>query len=244
MKRREDILNELKTLSEVVANVPFLNVYKVDAGYFAGIDAELKARIAADALTGSENKFTVPQGYFENLTATILQKIKHEETEIFAETNEQSTLVASIGNKNIFTAPKYYFEELAFAGEEKPVAKVINMSRARSVFKYAAAAVITGLLGLTIINTVDRNDIKVAEEISVQTAINDAQKIIKTGTFDKELESVSDKDIEKYLQQAGQDVNAALVAASTDDETTLPEASDYLLDENALENYLKEKNLN
>ncbi len=244
MKIREDILNELKAISAVVANVPYLNVYIIDNEYFAGIDAGLKARIAADALTGSENKFTVPQGYFENLTATILQKIKTAENEIFAETNEQSTLVAGIGNKNIFTAPKYYFEELAFAGEEKPVAKVIKMSRARSVFKYGAAAVITGLLGLTIINIVDRKDVKVADEISVQTAINDAQKIIKTGTFDKELESISDKDIEQYLQQGGQDVNAALVAASTDDETTLPEASDYLLDENALENYLKEKNLN
>ena len=246
MKIREDILNELKAISAVVANVPYLNVYTIDDEYFAGIYAELKARIAADALTSSENKFTVPQGYFENLTANILQKIKTEENEIFAETNEQSILVASIGNKNIFTAPKYYFEELAFAGEEKPVAKIIKMSRARFVFKYAAAAVITGLLGLTIINIVDRKDIKVAEEISVQTAtaINDAQKIIKTGTFDKELESISDKDIEQYLQQDGQDVNAALVAASTDDETTLPEAAEYLLDENALDNYLKEKNLN
>ena len=244
MKIKEDILFELKAISTVVANVPYLNVYTIDDEYFAGIDAELKARIAADALTGSVNKFTVPQGYFENLSASILHKIKQDENEIFAETNEQSTLVASIGNKNIFTAPKYYFEELAFAGQEKPVAKVIKMSRARFVFKYAAAAVITGLLGLTIINIVDRKDIKVADEISVQTAINDAQKIIKTGSFDKELESISDKDIEQYLQQGGVYVNAALVAASTDDETSLPEASEYLLDENALDNYLKQKNLN
>ena len=88
--------------------------------------------------------------------------------------------------------------------------------------------------------------VKLPDEVSVQTAAtkNSANNILKTGTFDKELETVSDKDIEQYLEQGGQDVNAALVAASTDDEATLPEAAEYLLDENALDNYLKKKHLN
>ena len=246
MKIKEDILNELKAISTVVANVPYLNIFKVDADYFAGIDAELKARIAADILINPINNFTVPNGYFENLTANILQKIRTEENEVLTETTKHSALIAGIGNKNIFTAPPTYFEELNFVNEEKPVAKVIKISHTRAIFKYAAAAVVTGLIGISIINIENKPDVKLPDKVSVQTAatINSANNILKTGTFDKELETVSDKDIEQYLEQGGQDVNAALVAASTDDEATLPEASDYLLDENALDNYLKKKHLN
>ncbi|MCY7291935.1 MAG: hypothetical protein LH615_07100 [Ferruginibacter sp.] len=246
MKLSEDILNELKTISKVVSDVPYLNVFTVNADYFSGINDELKARITADALYGSQNNFAVPTGYFETLSFNILQRIKEEENEVFTETKEHSALIASIGNKNIYTAPKHYFEELSFTTEEKPVAKVIKMSSARGVFKYAVAAVVTGLIGIGIINIQDRSDEKLPDEVSIQTAatISSANDILKTGTFDKELETVSDNDIVKYLQQGGQDVNAALVAASTDDVSTLPEPAEYLLDENALDNYLKEKNLN
>ncbi len=245
MKIREDILNELKTISSVVADVPYLNVYTVDNGYFVGIATELKARIEADTLYGSQNNFAVPDGYFENLTANVLQRIKAEEKEVFAETKEYSALIAKIGNRNVFTAPSNYFEALVFINEEKPLAKVIKMSRTRAVLKYAAAAVITGLIGISIINIVNKTNTNLTNEVSVQTAevMTKADKIIKTGTFDKELENVSDKDIEQYLQQGGQDVHAALVAASTDEADKLPEAADYLVDENALDNFLKENNL-
>lgn len=245
MKIREDILNELKTISSVVADVPYLNVYTVNAGYFAGIAAELQARIEADTLYSSQNNFAVPDGYFEHLTASVLQRIKAEESEVFAETKEYSSLIAGIGNRNIYTSPNSYFEELAFNNQEKPVAKVIKMSLTRAVFKYAAAAVITGLIGISIINIVNKTDVNLLNEVSVQTAevMTKADKIVKTGTFDKELENVSDKDIEQYLQQGGQDVHAALVAASADQADKLPEAADYLVDENALDNFLKENNL-
>lgn len=245
MKIRADILNELKTISKVLADVPYLNVYTVDTCYFGGIAAELKARIDADTLYNSQNNFAVPDGYFENLSANIFQRIKAEESEVFAETKEHSALIAGIGNRNLFSAPNNYFEELTFIKQKKPVSKVIEMIRTRAVFKYTAAAVITGLIGFSIINIVNKTNTNLSSEVSVQTAevMKKADKIIKTGTFDKELENVSDKDIEQYLQQGGQDVHAALVAASTEDADKLPDAADYLVDENALDNYLKENNL-
>ena len=245
MKLKDDIFNELKTVSTVVASVPYKNVFTVEAGYFEGIEDELKARIEANGFYSSENNFTVPAGYFEGLSANILKKIKAEESEIFTELNEYSTLLASIGNRNVFSAPAGYFENFCFKKEQIPVAKVIKMSRTKAVFKYAAAAVITGLLGLSIINIVNKSGTGVSNETSLQTAaaISSGNDILKTGSFDKELQALSDRDIEQYLQQGGQDVNAALVAASMDDAEKLPEAADYLLDENVLDNYLKENNL-
>jgi hypothetical protein len=244
MSEREIILNELNEISPVVAQVPRVNVFSVDEGYFSGVEEELKARIAADSFYASQNAFTVPEGYFDNLAASVLQKIKGEEQPA-SEIAALSPVIAGIGNNNIFTVPEGYFEQ-SIAPLAKEPAKVVRMSKMRSVFKYGIAAVITGLLGISVINVVNQEHgttpATSTEQISSMVA--DANQIIKNGTFNNELNSISDQEIEQYLKQNGQDVNAAVVAsAASDDAESLPEAADYLLDENALDDYLNKNNL-
>lgn len=246
MKQAENILNELSEISAVVAVVPRINVFIAPAGYFEGIEAELQARIAADSLYGTENAFTVPSGYFDGLATSILQKIKSAEAlSVTSETETISPLIAAIGNRNIFTVPTGFFEQLNIGAAKNTSAKIIQMKPLRSVFKYATAAVITGLLGLSIINITGKNTETESATPLVQTAtvIKNADEILRKGTFENELNSISDKDIEQYLTQNGQDVQAALVASSTE-EAALPEATDYLIDENTLDNFLNENNLN
>ena len=250
MKQHEDILNELQEISPAVAGVPYVNVFRVDAGYFAGIGAELKARIAADQAYALKN-ISVPEGYFDGLAANILQKIKREEHVTVAEEMAAlSPVISAIGNANVFTVPQGYFEQLSFTAKVE-TAKVIKMNPLRSVFKYAAAAVITGLLGISIINltdndaTVETNNpvIQTASVAKTENVMRTANDIIQKGSFENEFNTISDEDIEQYLTESGQDVNAALVASSTDD-ATLPEATDYLFDENTLDEYLNTNNLN
>ena len=62
-------------------------------------------------------------------------------------------------------------------------------------------------------------------------------------SFEEALENISANEIEQYLRTNGLDVNAALVASSIEEVEKLPEATEYLLDENTLDNYLKEINL-
>lgn len=249
MKQHEDIFNELNGISPAVAAVPYVNVFRVHPGYFAGIGAELKARIAADQAYASKD-VSVPEGYFDGLAANILQKIRSEENmSVAQEMKELSPVISAIGNANIFTVPQGYFEQLSFTAEVK-TAKVIKMNPLRSVFKYAAAAVVTGLLGISVINLTD-NDTAVVTNPVIQTAsvakteniMRTANDIILKGSFENEFNTISDKDIEQYLTQSGQDVNAALVASSAYD-GALPEATDYLLDENTLDDYLNTNNLN
>lgn len=247
----EDILNELNAISPIVAGVPYVNVFTVDAQYFSVIEAELNARISADEFYSSKESFTVPEGYFEGLGANILQKIKAgENNEVVAEMNGLSSLIAGISKENVYRVPEGYFAQLEFVPEIKAPAKVIQMNsaRSRSIFRYAAAAVITGLLGISVINIVDKtNTVGEKPGTEVQFATKDvlakATNIIQKGTFDKELNDLSDKEIEQYLQQSGQDANAAMVAASANNDSKLPEATDYILDENTLDNYLKDNNL-
>ena len=247
MEKGKDILNELNGISPAVAAVPFINVFKVHPGYFEAIETELKARISADGFYGSKPSFSIPHGYFDGLAGSILQKIKAEENETGGELNAISTLVAGIGNENVYTVPQGYFEGLNFV-PVKEQAKLVQMnpSRSRSIFKYAAAAVITGLLGISVINitghrdSLKMTDPKLTASVEVQQKAND---ILKNGTMETEFNNLSDKEIDQYFSENGQDVNAAMVASSVKDDNKLPEASDYLLDENTLDNYLKENNL-
>ncbi len=233
MAERENILNELNAISTVVASIPRVNVYKVHEDYFYGIRAELQTRIKAANFYIPEKNMTVPQGYFESLPATILQKIKsveHSETEML------STTVANIGNKNVYTVPQRYFEQLSFIKQTTKVVKIGNAS----VFKYAAAAVVVGLLGFSIFTFVYKPATLSNENLAMVKAGND---ILIKGSFYKELEAITDKDLENYLSANGEDVNAALVASTIDDDGKLPDATDYFLDENTLDNFLKENNL-
>lgn len=238
MLERENILNELNAISPLVASVPRVNVYKVDENYFDGIRAELQARIIASNFIAPQNKVDVPAEYFENLPNNILAKIKAQENNVvLTEIETLSPTIASIGNKNVYTVPQGYFEHLAMSS--KSSAKIVKMG-SRSIFKYAAAAVVVGVLGFGamkfIANTKTNN-----ETIAV---VKEANKILEKNSFDATFASVSDKDIEKYLSQNGEDVNAALVAASINDEnTTLPEVDDYLMDDNTLDNFLNDNNL-
>jgi len=246
MKPGDHILNELRAISPVVADVPYRNVFSVHEGYFEDMETELSARISAERFQ-SKNVFSVPEGYFESLEGSILQKIKAGEQETAAEEIRSiSPVLADIGNRNIFTVPQGYFEQLNFVAQETTQAKIIRMNPARSVFRYAAAAVITGLLGISVINIVDKtasNENSITFVKSSPEVLADANKIVKTGSFDQELSKLSDKEIEEYLEESGQDVNAALVASSANTDTKLPDAADYLLDENTLDNYLKDNNL-
>ncbi len=247
MNNREDILVEMKNISATVAAIPVVNVFTVDEAYFSTLPFIIIAQInVGDSLKSARN-LAVPDGYFDSLAGNILGKIHALENDVTAELNEISPLLAGIDNKETYTVPQRYFDELSFVGRQQESAKVISISKPRSIFKYAAAAVITGLLGLSIVNIVDKNNNAVdpltttAQTITASAPTN---PLALNGSFDEALKNISDNEIEQYLQKGGQDVNAALVAASTDDVDKLPEATDYLLDENVLENYLKENNLN
>ncbi len=286
MNERDYILTELKEISATVAALPRVNVYTVDAAYFNGVEAELIARIAADKLYTTQNAFSVPNGYFEGLSNSILNKIRasennevldemsqlsstiagignanvftvapayfdeldntilqsiyaSESNEVIDEMSKLSPTVAGIGNKNVYTAPQGYFDTLRFANTEAPVVKMQKHTAVRSFFKYAVAAVVTGLLGLSVYTFVNK-----PLKPNVQTAalMKQADEIIKNNSFDVTLEAISDKDLEKYLTNNGEDVNAALVASTAED-VQLPNAEDYLFDDKTLDNFLNENNL-
>jgi hypothetical protein len=234
----------------------------VPAGYFENLADAIMARIKKEYQTevvietqaisgivaeiGNKNIYSVPQGYFEGLSQAIADKRKSRMwSEAAEETNHISELVAGIGNTNIFKVPQGYFNELPDQIKSRVTAsaKVITMKSRFSTFRYAAAAVVTGLIGLSLFLMLNKSGDSTKPTVQTAAVMSEANQIIKTNSFDKEFSSVTDAAIVSFLESKGQDVEAALVASLTD-EKNLPDADDYLINENTLDEVLKTLDLN
>ena len=109
MKNRVYILNELREISPVVAQIGEQNPYTVPAGYFEGLADQVLQSIKADegntpVLPQTNNPYQVPQGYFDNLANELLKRVKADEL--------TSPLLQQAKN-NPYQVPANYFEELA-----------------------------------------------------------------------------------------------------------------------------------
>lgn len=248
MTRRIDILSELKESAPTLARVPAVNVFSVPDGFFVDFPEamlELVKEESSGLLDAAvKQPFAVPDGYFDRLAGNIMNRIMQEEIlTVKEEARLLSPTLAAIVNRNVFTVPAGYFEQLT-PGSSKEVslpAKVVPMKINRGMLSYMVAAAITGIIGLSILSIFNN---KTADSVvSPETAMLQASEIIKNKSFDSELDKISAGDIEKYLTESGQDVNAALVASATD-EIALPDADEYIMNDNTLDNVLSKMNLN
>lgn len=250
MTSNKEIQDELNEISPVVAGIPRVNTFSVPENYFNELPfniLQLQQSDITPSFAKISEPLSVPEGYFDGLAGSILNKIKSQAIEsAAAEIAKLSPTIAAIGNKNIFTTPRSYFDHVStqvldsIAKENAP-AKVVEMKKRPGFIRYMAAAAVAGVIGLSIFNLTGKNAAgNVTTEIP---AMAEAEKIIKDKSFDAELNSLTDKDIEQYLKESGQDVDAALVASATDD-TNLPSAEDYIIDDNTLNEFLNKINLN
>lgn len=211
----------------------------VPEGYFDSLAIEVLGKI-----NKVEDEEEIPAGYFEGLSDRILQKIKLDEKEInvLEEMETLSPAIAKIGNQHPFTVPAGYFENNIQSINEKlavkPLAPIVQMGSARKVLRYAVAAVVTALLGLGIYNVTFKEDNATMNTV----VLAQAEKIIETNSIDEVFNSLTEADITDYMTSKGSNINAALVASTIND-ADLPTPVDYLLDENALNDFLKGKNI-
>ena len=256
LRIKKEMPQETESVSELLAGIGRKNIYTVPAGYFETLPAQMLERIkSSDASVavetaaissmvagiGKQNVYNLPAGYFNNLETGILAKL-HAVNEVAEETAELSNLVAGIGKHNIYKAPQGYFENLSanILQRLRPAAKVISMKPRIAAFKYAAAAVVTGIIAISAFFMLNNNNAQSKQQVAV---IKEANKIIETNSFDKEMNNISDAAIVAFLENKGQDVEASLVASLADDKN-LPEADEYLLNENTLDEVLSTLDLN
>lgn len=248
MKNNQDILQELKSISLALIPLQGINVFTVPFNYFQQFNDELLNEIREDISLlpfAGINRMEVPAGYFDSLASNILSKIKSLETQsVLEELKELSPALSATGNDNVFSIPTRYFQdlpEIILSRVHKP-AIVVSMRTRSSFVKYAAAAVVSGILGLSLFSVLN-NKTNIESSPLTASVVTDAKKIIQSNSFDKTLETISDEEIVGYLKNNGLDVNAALVASATETKE-LPAADDYIINDNTLNNFLDELNIN
>lgn len=241
MKNSIDILNELKGLSPAIAAMEKVNVFTVPNGYFDCLCADIFKGIEIENGAGNITApvADLPAGYFDSLAGSIIAKIKTFEAEDAAtELRTLSPMLYSIQNENVFEVPTGYFEGLneTVLNSVNPPAKVVTIKSSTSTFfKYAVAAVFTGVMAMGVFKFTGNS----SEKIDLPDYVTAG---LKVQDVDQELAEISDADIVKFLEANGTDIKTAMIAGSID-ENELPAQEDYLLDEKTLDKYLNTINV-
>lgn len=247
----EDVTNEFSPVLLAAKNKA---TYQVPAGYFenlAGnilnrinVEEEIEALSTSLAKVRRLNVFDVPEGYFNNSVESIISKVT--EKTAAEETRHLSPMLYSIQNENVFEVPAGYFDSLAaeILLKVKPAAKVVTMSRSNSFIKYAAAAMMAGVIAFGVYKYSDKPSTGTATTASVMkldSAIVKG-KNMNDQQFAETLGSLSATDITKYLESHGDITDMAALGISVD-EAQLPDEDEYFLNDKTLENYLEKLNL-
>jgi hypothetical protein len=130
MNVKNDILEELRSVSELVATISRETPYRVADDYFTDLSSRVLLRIRTQH---KPLAFNVPDGYFEGFAEGVLARIKSggnarpglEPVKAVPETVDQeldslSPLLAQLRSKETYRMPEGYFEEVS------PVLAVAN----------------------------------------------------------------------------------------------------------------------
>jgi hypothetical protein len=149
---KTDIIQELNELESSLASLSGADIYQVPPGYFESFASQVLDVIKGVEFIGSlpqQNPYQTPLGYFDGLAENIMENIRNHadyQTSL-EELGSISPLLNSLKKVPVYSVPEGYFENFRPAVAAKPVAKVVSIS-SRKWFKYAAAAVITGIVVL------------------------------------------------------------------------------------------------
>src|SRR5688572_26384521 len=109
METNSEILNELNALSPTLAGMRNVNVFSVPTGYFDSISDTVIACLNVGEPTQNQDERDVPAGYFDNLAGSVLNRIRAAEGSL--EDNEKvSPVLASLRDRKVFEVPNGYFE--------------------------------------------------------------------------------------------------------------------------------------
>jgi len=249
----EQILARVKaeTLPSVLQEAK-QNPYAVPEGYFEGLPSIILNRVKTEALNSNEeieaispllsqlkNKqpFSIPAGYFNDLAENITDGAKAIDV-VNEELENLSPLMNELKQKKAYQVPEGYFDGLAEQVLEKAKsqksAKVVSIGFTRKLIRYAAAAVVAGLMimgGWFYFNTPftgttdaltkvenEVNNTKLVTDQALQEYVENQSSsidpVVSTVSADidendlKEmLADISDEELQAYVEQSGDNNN-------------------------------------
>jgi hypothetical protein len=156
---------EMKDISSLLSTIEKRDFYRTPDGYFENFAEKLIRLIKAkEADSASEelgnlspllnqlsrkSPFSIPDGYFSELSNNAISGAKAVEF-VNDELENLSPLMNELKNIHVYKAPEGYFENLSqivFSKIKDPhQAKVISFNKRKSWLRYAAAAVVIGVI--------------------------------------------------------------------------------------------------
>jgi hypothetical protein len=225
MTNKENILQELNELNSPLAAVILKNVYTVPAGYFEGLAAQVLNRIKAMEAKNAKEElghlspslrkisgqmpYAVPAGYFEGLAENMMQLLREKngnlQKESFGQTAKEeletlSPLLNGLKKTMPYSVPEGYFHNLSET-RHKPAARIVSITH-RSWFRYAAAAVMTGVIILA--GFIYINSRKSVDPVAQPYA-----------WVKKSIQKVNNADIDAFVTLADEELTNQAVAATS-----------------------------
>jgi hypothetical protein len=194
---RTDIIQELNGLGSSLTNLSGENIYSVQDGYFEGFAFQVLAAVKSEndelqhiSFLTKKNPYHIPAGYFEGLAEITIKNIRaHADYQTSGEELESiSPLLSSLNKAPVYSVPVGYFENFQPAVADKPAAKIVSID-SRRWFRYAAAAVVTGIIVLGSVLF-----------FNMKSKIDPRKN--PEGWVSKNLKKVSEKDINEFVKLA------------------------------------------
>jgi hypothetical protein len=196
-----------------LSSLPRANVFEAPHGYFDNFPGLMVSRIRAmesdspgDELKelspllsgiGKNVPFTLPEGYFQDLSQDVVAGVKAIEF-VQQELEIVSPLLVQAKGRQVYQAPPGYFEKLPEIILKKvrknAVKRVISIPSMKNVYRYAAAAVLTGMLAIGAWLFFN-NGTSVGPDNEMTSANN--QGIVSPAVMEK----LSDEEIIRYLDK-------------------------------------------
>lgn len=213
----------------IMVNIPSVtpNPYQIPDGYFEslpniilnrvkGLESSAKDEIESISplLSGISKKvpFSTPEGYFDDLTENVVsgtQAIQFVNEEL-----ESSAILSALKTKNAYSVPTGYFESfpqlMLQKAKSEQRGKVVSISFGRKAMRYAAAAVVTGLIVLA--------GFFYFNQQPVGTTLAQADEKLKQET-QKNLQGFSDNELLNYIENEESVLPEPLLMASGDIDT-------------------------
>lgn len=210
---------------------------EVPGGYFDALSNTILSKIEGTAanelvqlspLLASINKmnpFEVPENYFEQTEIEIYSQLEGEKS---------SGILEKAVKQTPFTVPAGYFDQLPVAilnkAKEQNRAKVVTLTtRRNTMWKYAAAAIFTGLMTFGVYKYSSNTT---GIENTVATAMTE-------DAFNQNLGNLGEEDIIKYLEKNSTEEDLAILTSEIY-EADLPSQEDYFTDDATLDKFLDE----
>ena len=238
MKRSEEILNELKALTPSLAAIEKVNVFRAPDGYFDDLGEKISTMVFLHQDEKKEFQ-KIPEGYFDSLSSKIIVRIKQKDESADDEIKSISPALHYLKEEEVYLVPEGYFNNLSdkiLYKINRQNAKVVSFGSVKKWWKYAAAAVITGIITITSIQLFNKTQYTTSGNMPGYVQMAAQYKTAKE--LDQGISSLSDNDIANYLEKNTTILDDEALTSNTDT-TGLPTPNDYLIDDNALNNYLQ-----